>query len=414
VSLTRRVFAAQERRTVGEFGDSTPPPPGSMFMQGRSDASALQVMAVWGSVSVIAGTLSTLPWQLLSSMDPAKRRVLPLSPLLDRPYAEIYRVDWLKQYAVSMALWGEFFGHIISRDENLDPSQIKPISPTSARVRRLPDGTPEYRFNGKVVPVDNVLHIRNLSLAGALEGLKQVEILAPTFSLARAQDAYGAAYFANSSNPEGQILVEDELDPEETLKLARTWQAAHQGVGKAHMPAVLTGGAKFEAISINPKDSQFLESKQWLAGAIAGMIFRVPPHMLGIVDRTTSWGTGIEQQETQFVTNTLADYIAPLEEAMTRLSPNERYVKFDLSERLRGDKLQRYQAYALGTAGGWLCADDVLAAEDMPPLPNGQGKNYMVPINSELLAQALQSMKDSKDAAAQAALDSGQGGGSDG
>jgi HK97 family phage portal protein len=409
VSLTRRAFGATERRTAGEFGDSSPPPPGSSIAGPVSETQALQIAAVYGSIQVICNGLASLPWQRFSSADPAKRRPLPLTQLLKNPYVEIRRTDWIKQYGMSMGLRGNFFGQILERDQDLYPSQIKPIHPDAARVRRLPDGTPEYRFHGKVVPTDNVFHIRYQSAPGSLVGLNPIEILRTTFGLARAQESYGANYYTNSANPEGTIEVEDDLDVDEVAALMRNWLAAHQGVGRAHLPAILTGGAKWNAVSINPKDSQFLESRQYTAGEISGMIFLVPPHMIGAVDKTTSWGTGIEQQARGYVTNCLGGYISPLEEAIDGCQPDEQYARLDLSERLRGDKLQRSQAHALDLAAGWINADEVRHDEDMAPMPDGQGKFFHTPINSELLAQALQSLKDSQAAAA--AGDNQQGGG---
>lgn len=411
MSLIRRAIAAPERRAAGEWGDSTPPPPGGMGTPSGvviTEATALQSLAVYGSVGVISDAVATLPIQLFSSLDPAKRRELAPSPLITRPYAEISRIDWFVQAVMSLALRGNFFGHIIERDENLYAAQIKPIHPDRASVVRRSDGTLEYRFNGRRVPIDDVFHVRYLSVAGALCGLNPIEYLRVTLGLDRAADLYGASWFGNSAFPAGVLTTEEDLDDEETLALVRSWIAAHGGLGKANLPAVLTGGVKFDAISINPRDSQFLESREFSQSAISGMIFRVPPHMLGLVDKTTSWGTGIAQQEQGFVTNTLGGYISRLEEALTTVHPPRQYVKFNVDGRLRGDKLQRYQAYALGTAGGWLCADDVLAAEDMPPIPDGKGQNYMVPINSELLEQALQSIKDQQATDAQAQL---QGGG---
>jgi HK97 family phage portal protein len=161
------------------------------------------------------------------------------------------------------------------------------------------------------------------------------------------------------------------------------------------MPAVLTGGAAFKPISITPEDSQFLESRQYDASVICGQIFRVPPHMIGIVDRTTSWGVGIEQQELGFVRNTLMGYLARGERALTAIHPPGQFVKFDLSERLRGDRLQRFQAHSLGIAGGFMVPDEARALEDMPPLPGGVGQTALAPINStSLKALVDQSVAD--------------------
>jgi HK97 family phage portal protein len=354
-----------------------------------TEGTALQVAAVYGSCGVISDAVSTLPIDLLTSPDPTKRQRLAASQLLTQPYAEISTIDWLVQYVMSLALRGNFYGHIISRDRNLYATQIKPVHPDNVTVRRALDGQIEYRFNNQAVPREDVLHIRYMSVAGSLQGLNPIEYLRNSIGLAHAADSYGGAFFANSALPSGVISVADELEEDETLALARSWSNAHQGIGKAQLPAVLTGGATFQPISITPEDAQFLQSRQFSQGEISGMIFRVPPHMIGIVDRSTSWGTGIEQQERGFIANTLAGYLFRLETQLTALHPPGQYVRFDLKARERGDKLQRYQAYALGINGSFLCPDDARAEEGLPPVPGGLGQTFLSPINSATLQAAV-------------------------
>ena len=393
------------------WGDSTPPAPsmlgGAVAGTTVTEKTALQVAAVYGSIGVISDAVSTLPLNLLSSLDAAKRKRLAPSQLLIQPYSEMSLIDWLVQYCTSLALRGNFYGLIVSRDKQTKfPTQIKPIHPDFARVRRMPDGTIEYRFHNEVIPADNVFHIRYISVPESMVGLNPIEYLRNTLGLARAADLYGASFFQNSALPSGIISVEDDMDEEAVLDLKQQWIQMHQGIGQANMPAVLSGDAKFQAISINPEDAQFLGSRQFSQGEISGMIFRVPPHMIGIVDRTTSWGTGIMQQEQGFVTNTLGGYLTRLENALTALHPDGQYVRFDLTQRLRGDKVQRYQAYALGIEGGWLCADDIRKEEDMAPLPNGQGKIF-APIGQQpggnLSGQIAQQQKQADNVAQGAA-----------
>jgi HK97 family phage portal protein len=400
MSLLRRALPSLERRGAdprAPWGDSTPPSNGMLGspVAGTyvNESAALQVAAVYGSVSVIADAVSTLPIDLMSSPHRRSGTTLTPSPLITEPYAEISLEDWWTQYVASMALRGNFFGQIIARDPQLYPTQVKPIHPDHVQVRRMPDGTVEYRFNGKPVRTDDVFHVRNLSVPESLVGLNPIEYLRNILGLARASDMYGAAFFQNSAYPGGYITVEDELDPDETAAMAKEWLQMHQGIGHAALPAVLTGGAEFKPITITPEDAQFLESRQYGASVISGQIFRVPPHMIGIVDRTTSWGTGIEQQEMGFVRNTLLAYLIKGERALTRLHPPGQFVKFDLTERLRGDKLQRFTAYNLGRLGGWLNADEIRAEEDLAPIPDGEGQEYLVPINSELLSQAIEAAK---------------------
>ena len=419
MSLIRRAAAPLlERRAVSgkvPWGDSTPPTNGQLGGAAAgtnvTEQTALQVAAVYGSIGVLADGVSTSPLRLLSSTRAEDRRVLAPSPLITEPYSEISLIDWLVQYTVSLALRGNFYGHIIARDRNLYPTQIKPVHPDRVQVRRLSSGELEYRFYGRPVPLDDVFHVRYLSVADSLTGLNPIEYLRNTLGLARAADLYGGSFFQNSANPSGVIKVDGDLDEEETLALALAWKQSHQGLGAANMPAVLTGGADFKPISISPEDAQFLGSRQFSQGEISGMIFRVPPHMIGIVDRTTSWGSGIEQQETGFVRNTLAGYLTRLENALTPLHPPGQFVKFDLGQRLRGDKLQRFQAYSLGMLGGWLCPDDVRAEEDMPPVPGGKGKEFYVPINTELLQAALDQIKQSEQSPpAGGGIEPGRGG----
>lgn len=413
--LSRAAAPLFERRGANPtlpWGDTTPPANGMLggAVAGTNvtEKTALQVAAVYGSVSVLCDAVSTLPINLLSSTDPKTRKILPPSPLITQPYSEISLMDWLSQFTLSLALRGNFFGQIIQWDKNAYPIQIKPVHPDHARVRRLPDGTVEYRYWGDVVPIDQVFHVRYMSVPDALVGLNPIEYLKNTLGLARAADLYGASYYQNSAMPSGVIELEDDLDEDETLIMLRSWQQMHQGIGQASQPAILTGGAKFNPISINPEDSQFLESRQFSQNEIAGMIFRVPPHMIGIVDRSTSWGTGIEQQEMGFVRNTLSGYLKRYENAMTALHPANSYVRFDLSHRLRGDKLTRYQAYSLGRLGGWLSANMIRAEEEMPPVDGPGGDELLVPINTQLLEQAVNtSIQGSQQQQQQAADQSG-------
>jgi hypothetical protein len=122
-------------------------------------------------------TLATLPWKLLSSTDPAKRRELPLTHCWTSPTSEISRIDWLKQYATSMALRGNFIGaRSSSATSDLYPSQIKPIHPDRARVRRLPSGQVEYRSTARSSR-SMTSSTSATSLAGSLEGLNPIECL---------------------------------------------------------------------------------------------------------------------------------------------------------------------------------------------------------------------------------------------
>ena len=414
--LSRAAAPLLERRGANgaqPWGATDPPSNGMLSSPvagtNVTEKTALQVAAVYGSIGVLTDAVSTLPINMINSPDAAHRKLLPPSQLITEPYSEISLMDWLVQFVESLALRGNFYGQIVQRDKNLYATQIKPIHPDDVRVRRLYDGSIEYLFYGKPVPggIENVFHVRYISTPGSLTGLNSIEYLRNTYGLARAADLYGGSFYQNSAIPSGVLEVEGQLDEEETLAMIRSWNQMHQGIGQANLPAILTEGTTYKPISLKPDDMQFIQSRGFSQAEISGMIFRVPPHMIGIVDRSTSWGTGIEQQEMGFVRNTLAGYLKRYENAITKLSPPGNFVRFDLSHRLRGDKGARYAAYSLGRLGGWLSANDIRADEDMPPITGPGGDEYLVPINSELLEVALQELTSPAPAPAPAFPETG-------
>lgn len=403
--LFRSAATALERRanTGQPWGNSDPQPPGAGGAGASAgtlvtETTALQIAAVYGSAAFISNQVATLPLELFSSPDPSTRRVLPSPPLLEEPYADIDLMDWLVQFAMSLVLRGNFYGHVIERDDLLYATQVRPVHPDRATVRRVSvrgHRRLEYRFDGTLVPLDDVVHVRYLTVPGSVVGLNPIAYMRHLFGLARAAELYGGQFFGNSAWPGGYISVEDDLDEDETVKLARSWMGAHQGLDRAHLPGVLTGGAKFEPITIVPEDAQFIQSRGFTEEQIVGRIFHIPLHFLGMQSKSTSWGTGIAEQSQGWVTNTLTSYLRRGERMFTRQMPRDgRYVKFRLRERLRGDLLKRYQAYGLGIASGWMCPDDAREDDDRAPLPDGLGQTFMVPINSQTIKQAVAETMD--------------------
>lgn len=398
--LRRAATTVRERRGADPtlpWGDTTPPSNGMLggSVAGTyvSEKTALEVAAVYGSVAVLADAVSTLPLrQYRKNLNGPDIEVEP-SPIIKQPFIEITQQDWFVQGMVSLSLRGNSYSLVTQRDPNtLLPTQLKPIHPDNVRVRRIQDGSIEYRFGGAVIDIDDVFHLRNLQVPGSVVGMNPIEYLRNTIGVARAQDLYGQSFFANSANPSGVIYTDEDLDEDETLDLARSWKMAHQGIGAANLPAVLTGGMKWEQISINPEDAQFLESRQFSQGEISGMIFRVPPHMIGIIDRSSSWGTGIEQQELGFTRNTVGGYLLKWQTAFSSCVPAGQYVKFDLDARLASDKLTRYQAHMLGRTGGWETIADIREEEDMIPLGpeyDEMAHDPMAPLNSAQAGAAI-------------------------
>jgi HK97 family phage portal protein len=383
-----------------EFGSTAPPPPGSVGGNigglGVTTESATQIAAVYGCVGLLADSVSSLPIRVLdkpATVNTAKELHLPT--WLERPYEPISLTDWIVCFVWSLALRGNFIGWIVERDKKLGyPTQIMPVNPDEVGVRAKPEnGELEWRFAGKLVPTEDVFHVRYQSMPGQILGLNPIQIMRFPLGLAHVLDVHAEKYFTNSAKPDGVIQVPGQLSDSAIRQMSADWASKHQGVQQSSLPGFLTEGAEWKEISITPADQQLLESRKFGQEEIAGIIFRIPPHMLGLNERSTSFGRGIEQQERTFVQNTLSGYLTRASRSLTECLPRGQYVDFDIRHRIRGDSLQRAEvAYKMVLCGSFF-PDDARELFDMPPLPNGEGKILHAPTNAELLQMQLEELK---------------------
>jgi HK97 family phage portal protein len=190
--------------------------------------------------------------------------------------------------------------------------------------------------------------------------------------MAIAAEDFGATFFANGANPGGMLEHTGTIQNPELVR--ETWETLFQGKG-GHRIAVLEEGMKFTPVTIPPDQAQFLETRKFQLNEIA-RIFRVPPHMIGDLDKSTF--SNIEQQSLEFVKFTLEPWICRIEQAMemSLLSHQERRkyaVKFNLDGLLRGDYAARMNGYAVGRQNGWLSANDIRQLERLNPIPEEDG-----------------------------------------
>lgn len=376
------------------WGSTAPPPPGAGGSFGGvhvNEHSALQQVAVYGSVGLISEQIATLPiqqWKLPArSQDPAEAKRVDPAPVIERPWAEIDQRDFITQGTMSMLLRGNLWGRKLAMDDHGCPDQVQLIHPDHARIRRDRDsGKLEVRYFSQPVPWERVTRKMALSVPEGLEGLSPIEYLRNTIGLARAQDLHSGAFFANAARPDGWIKVPDDLDDDEVKAMMAAYLEGHQGINKSFLPLILTGGAEFHPVTMSMRDAQFLEQMQFSASVISGMIYRVPPHMLGMTDKETSWGAGIEQMELGFVRNTLLIWLCRWEDLLSSWLPPRQFVTFDLSQRLRGDTLQRWSAWQIARVMGAMNNAEIRKLEGLDqvtdPAQAAILEDFAAPLNS--------------------------------
>ena len=318
---------------------------------------------------------------------------LPPSRLLQLPFAEISRNDWIKQVSWALALRGNFIGRAIERDATGWPVQVQPIPNDSAEVKRLPSGELEYRFFGAVVPYRDVVHCRFQSVPGQVFGLSPIQSLSPVLGNALAQLRHQESWFLNSAAPAGVIEVQGSLDRAETRKMKRSWDGLHQGLNNANQVAILTEGARFSPVTINPAESQLLEALQYSAQEIIGQAYRIPAHMLGIRDQSPGHGgQSIEILERSFINNCLQAYLDAIGEMLTSLHPRGSYVMFDVAERVRASTGELATAAQQLALGGIARPNDLRPWFNLDSVPDGD--HMLLPPNAMLMEQALKALTE--------------------
>ena len=326
---------------------------------------SLRMIAVWACVSLIADAISSLPLELYSEWGGVKRE-LPTPPWINSPNTEMTFADHWHRVMVSLLLDGN--GYIyLGRNSSAAISTLTPVHPAQVSVWR--DHATQklvYNVGGERLTSDDILHIPAFTVPGSLTGYSPIEMSRQAVGLGLVSEEYGARFFGQGATMSGVIEVPGDLTQEQAKVMAKTFSDAHSGTRKAHLPGVLTAGSKWQPITVTNEQAQFLETRRFQKQEIANL-FRVPPYMLDPTVSST-WGTGISEQNRAFVTHTLMPWLIRVEQAISRLFPRGQYVKFNLDSLLRGQITERYQAYKVGLEAGFLTIAEVRELEDLAEL----------------------------------------------
>ncbi len=353
-----------------------------------NENTALNSTAVLACVRVLAETIASLPLFVYRRLDKGKEKATehPLYFVLhDMPNPEMTSFTFRETLMGHLAIWGNAYVEIV-RDRAGRVRELWPLRPDKTWPERdqitqklrykliLPNGT------GAILPADRVLHIPGLGFDG-LVGYSPVKLARDAIGLSLAAEEFGARFFSNGAKPGGVLEHPAKLSEEAQKRLRQSWNEMHQGLDKQHRIAILEEGMTYKQIGIPPEDAQFLETRKFQLNEIA-RIYRVPPHMIGDLERATY--SNIEQQSIDFVVNTIRPWLVRWEQAinsklLTQSEREEYFVEFKVDGLLRGDIESRYKAYATARQWGWMSANDVRELENMNPIEGGD--TYLIPLN---------------------------------
>lgn len=346
---------------------------------------AMRLAAVQACVRLIANATAMLPLIIYirtSENSTAVAREHPLYDLLrHQPNPNMTAFEWRQCMTANLVLRGNAYSEIrAGRLGRVD--SLWPLHPDHVRVKRL-KGTdsliyeyrpPGYPERNKNFLEDEILHLRDLS-ANGITGASRIQQARDGIGSALATDIYAATYWGSGSAPGGVLSTDGPLSKDQAKNNQQQWEEAHRGAANSNRVAVLGGGMKYTATNPNNEEAQWLETRNYQVSDIA-RLFGVPPHMIGHVTPSTSFGTGLEQMSQAFVTYTLGSWLTIWESSIRKdLIDAKRlyFAEHKTAALVKSDIKTRTAAYrvALGRAGeeGWMTPQEVRRLENMNPEP---------------------------------------------
>lgn len=333
--------------------------------------NALRLASVYRCVSLIAGAVAGLPFH--GYEEGTHKRVSV--PILEEPNPDMTNYDYWELAATHVLLRGNHFSEKV-RNKIGDVRELWPIYPSAVEVEKDKSGRKVFQITTddgqqKEYTSDKIFHIPGLGYDG-LQGLSVIEANKQGIGLGKAAEEFGARFFGSGSLMSGILTTDKALKEDGADALKQRWKKKVSGLDKAHDIAVLDNGAKFQPVSVTPSDAQFLETRKFQRSEIS-MMFGVPPHMIGDVERTTSWGAGIEQQNIGFVMWSLRPtWLVRFERRVTKeLTPKGIEARFKVEGLLRGDSKARGEFYNVMLQNRVMTPNEVRALEDLEPAEGG-------------------------------------------
>lgn len=345
-----------------------------------SQETALRLNTVMRCIRLISESVASMPQDVFRRQGEARVPVGRPPAWLEMPNPETTPFEFLERVTESLAMDGNAFVIITGRDAMGFPSELWTLNPRQVEVK-WSRGRTVFEWAGEAPvrvlsrfgpsnPNGDVVHVR-LASAGGLRGLSPLEMARQSIGLGLVTEKFGAKFFGRGQTMSGVIqLPQSDVSRSQAFiaQMRQDWEDAHSGSDLAHRPGILTGGADWKPLTIPPEQAQFLETRKFQVEEIC-RIFGVPPHMVGHTEKSTSWGTGIEQQALGFVRFVLMPWLVRIEQAMSLLLPRGQFFRFNQRALLRADTKAEAEAFSKLIQVGVMSRNEARALMEFEPAP---------------------------------------------
>lgn len=340
---------------------------------------ALQVSAVWASVELLADNIASLPifvYEREAGRDGHKQmaRDTSLWTLLhESPNNQHTPMEFWQYLVMNYLLRGNAYARLI-RNSAGEVISMVPLSADQVEVEVLSDRSQtviyKYYYEGKVVvyAADSILHWRDKG--NGVVGMSRLDYMRSTINVAVNAQNHTANVFKKAAKRPGVFMIDKLLTEEQRSAIRRNYRGLVEGNDDDLL--VLEAGAKFEPLNMTPADVQLLETRKFSIEDIARW-FGIPSAMINDTEKTTTWGTGIDQLIQGFYKFRLRPMLESLEQALEKriLTPAQRRkytVEFSLDAILRGSLKERLEIGAQAVQNGLMSRNEWRQLENMPPV----------------------------------------------
>jgi HK97 family phage portal protein len=335
---------------------------------------------LWRAVSLISGSVAKLPVDVFRRLPEGAKEKDTLHPaqrLLKKRSSRYIKAFTLKQTLVGHALLrGNGYAYI-ERNNRGDATQLVLLDP-DVTFPAMEEAelwyVTEIRGEQTRIPSRDVFHVRGLSNDG-MKGYDIVTLMAEALSVGVAASRFGARFFGQGANVSGILQVPGHFNEAKIKATMDAWGKMNQGLSNSHKVALLQDGTKFVPLTVNPAQSQFLETREYEVRTIAN-ITGCPPHKLGDPTRTSH--NSLEAENESFLNDCLDHWLCEIEsEANVKLlsdtqqRTDSHFVEFNRRALLRMSANDRANFYTKMQMSGNMTINEVRNAENMPPVENG-------------------------------------------
>lgn len=343
-----------------------------------TEDSALTLSAFFGSIRILSEGVAGLPVDSFQRVEGTRRPFRPKPGWLVEPSHMLTWHEFMGQMMISVLIHGNAFAAVL-RDGNGQIDELSPLAPDAIhKVTVVPGHGLLYEtVDGTQFTQKQILHVPGMMHAGSHVGMSVLSYARETLGLGLAAQRFGSTFFSNGGTPKIVVTTPDKLTPAGVQTTKRAWREAHSG-DKANDIAVLSEGASFEMVSVPPDDAQFLETRGFQVADVA-RFFGVPPHLLADATGSTSWGSGLAEQSTNYVTHSLNPWVNRFEGRLSKMlrsdqlgrSTDGAFVKLNVSGLQRGDHPTRWDTHRANAQAGVMTVNEIRRIEDMVPVEGG-------------------------------------------